>query len=89
MALPSAHLRAVPGWLLPRESLAPSLAAIRALLHGAGALGGLGAGGLGGGNPALPLLLGVLLALLPFTLGPLPPRAARSLEAEGGARILS
>ncbi|RTG95558.1 hypothetical protein [Thermus scotoductus] len=76
VALLSTHLRAVRGWLLPREGLAPSLAVIRALLYGAGALGGLGAGVLGMGDPALPLLLGALgfLALLPLTLGPFHPK---------------
>jgi hypothetical protein len=75
VALLSTHLRAVRGWLLPGVGLAPGLAAIRALLYGAGALGGLGAGVLGQGDPSLPLLLGAsgFLALLPFTLGPLHP----------------
>ncbi len=79
-ALLSTHLRAVRGWLLPREGLAPSLAAIRALLYGAGALGGLGAGVLG--DPALSLLLGTLgfLALLPFTLGPLHPERLEAMR---------
>ena len=84
VALLSTHLRAVRGWLLPKEGLAPSLAAIRALLYGAGALGGLWAGTMGGRDPALPLLLGVLgiLALYPFALGPLHPRRLRALEAQ-------
>jgi hypothetical protein len=76
VALLSTHLRAVRGWLLPGVGLVPSLAAIRALLYGAGALGGLGAGVLGKGDPSLPLLLGVsgFLVLLPFTLGPFHPK---------------
>ncbi len=82
VALLSTHLRAVRGWLLPRVGLAPSLAAIRALLYGAGALGGLGAGVLGQGDPALPLLLGAsgFLVLLPFTLGPLHPERLEALR---------
>ena len=82
VALLSAHLRAVRGWLLPGVGLAPSLAAIRALLYGAGALGGLGAGVLGQGDPSLPLLLGAsgFLALLPFTLGPLHPKRLEALR---------
>lgn len=84
VALLSTHLRAVRGWLLPKEGLAPSFAAIRALLYGAGALGGLGAGVLGKGNPTLPLLLGTLgfLVLLPFALGPLHPRRLEALRQE-------
>jgi len=76
------HLRAVRGWLLPEVGLAPSLAAIRALLYGAGALGGLGAGVLGKWDPSLPLLLGAsgFLALLPFTLGPLHPKRLEALR---------
>jgi hypothetical protein len=82
VALLSAHLRAVRGWLLPRVGLAPGLAAIRALLYGAGALGGLGAGVLGQGEPSLPLLLGAsgFLVLLPFTLGPLHPKRLEALR---------
>jgi len=82
VALLSTHLRAVRGWLLPGVGLAPSLAAIRALLYGAGALGGLGAGVLGQGDPSLPLLLGAsgFLALLPFTLGPLHPKRLEALR---------
>jgi hypothetical protein len=82
VALLSTHLRAVRGWLLPRVGLAPSLAAIRALLYGAGALGGLGAGVLGQGDPSLPLLLGAsgFLVLLPFTLGPLHPKRLEALR---------
>ncbi len=82
VALLSTHLRAVRGWLLPEVGLAPSLAAIRALLYGAGALGGLGAGVLGQGDPSLPLLLGAsgFLALLPFTLGPLHPKRLEALR---------
>jgi len=89
VALLSTHLRAVRGWLLPKEGLAPSLAAIRALLYGAGALGGLGAGVLGKWDPTLPLLLGALgfLVLLPFTLGPLHPERLEALRqrAEQGS----
>jgi len=82
VALLSTHLRAVRGWLLPGVGLAPSLAAIRALLYGAGALGGLGAGVLGQGDPSLPLLLGAsgFLVLLPFTLGPLHPKRLEALR---------
>ena len=82
VALLSTHLRAVRGWLLPRESLAPSLAAIRVLLYGAGALGGLGAGVLGQGDPSMPLLLGAsgFLVLLPFTLGLLHPERLEALR---------
>ncbi len=82
VALLGTHLRAVRGWLLPREGLAPSLAAIRALLYGAGALGGLGAGVLGRESPALPLLLGAagFLALLSFALGPLHPKRLEALR---------
>ena len=82
VALLSTHLRAVRGWLLPRVGLAPGLAAIRALLYGAGALGGLGAGVLGQGDPSLPLLLGAsgFLVLLPFTLGPLHPKRLEALR---------
>jgi hypothetical protein len=82
VALLSTHLRAVRGWLLPGVGLAPSLAAIRALLYGAGALGGLGAGVLGQWDPSLPLLLGAsgFLALLPFTLGPLHPKRLEALR---------
>jgi hypothetical protein len=82
VALLSTHLRAVRGWLLPGVGLAPGLAAIRALLYGAGALGGLGAGVLGQGDPSLPLLLGAsgFLALLPFTLGPLHPKRLEALR---------
>jgi len=89
VALLSTHMRAVRGWLLPKEGLAPSLAAIRALLYGAGALGGLGAGVLGKWDPSLPLLLGALgfLVLLPFTLGPLHPERLEALRqrAEQGS----
>lgn len=82
VALLSTHLRAVRGWLLPRVGLAPGLAAIRALLYGAGALGGLGAGVLGQGDPSLPLLLGAsgFLVLLPFTLGSLHPKRLEALR---------
>jgi hypothetical protein len=82
VALLSTHLRAVRGWLLPGVGLAPGLAAIRALLYGAGALGGLGAGVLGQGDPSLPLLLGAsgFLVLLPFTLGPLHPKRLEALR---------
>jgi hypothetical protein len=82
VALLSTHLRAVRGWLLPGVGLAPGLAAVRALLYGAGALGGLGAGVLGQGDPSLPLLLGAsgFLALLPFTLGPLHPKRLEALR---------
>jgi hypothetical protein len=82
VALLSTHLRAVRGWLLPGVGLAPTLAAIRALLYGAGALGGLGAGVLGQGDPSLPLLLGAsgFLVLLPFTLGPLHPKRLEALR---------
>lgn len=84
VALLSTHMRAVRGWLLPKEGLAPSLAAIRALLYGAGALGGLGAGVLGKWDPTLPLLLGALgfLVHLPFTLGPLHPSRLETLRQE-------
>ena len=82
VALLSTHLRAVRGWLLPEMGLAPGLAAIRALLYGAGALGGLGAGVLGQGDPSLPLLLGAsgFLVLLPFALGPLHPKRLEALR---------
>ena len=82
VALLSTHLRAVRGWLLPRVGLAPGLATIRALLYGAGALGGLGAGVLGQGDPSLPLLLGAsgFLVLLPFTLGSLHPKRLEALR---------
>ncbi|WP_038071630.1 hypothetical protein [Thermus scotoductus] len=77
----SAHLRALRGWLLPKEGQAASLAALRVLLYGAGALGGGLAGVLGRADPALPLRLGLLgfLAFLLFLPGPLHPRRLRAL----------
>lgn len=84
----SAHLRALRGWLLPKEGQAASLAALRVLLYGAGALGGGLAGVLGRADPALPLRLGLLgfLAFLLFLPGPLHPRRLRALARyrEGG-----
>jgi hypothetical protein len=81
------HLRAVRGWLLPEEALAGSLAALRALIYGAGALGGTLSGVLGGIGVTLPLrvALASFLALYLFALGPLHPRRLEEVEAMGRA----
>ncbi|GGN02660.1 hypothetical protein GCM10007092_16220 [Thermus composti] len=81
------HLRAVRGWLLPEEALAGSLAALRALIYGAGALGGTLSGILGGIGVTLPLrvALASFLAFYLFALGPLHPRRLEEVEAMGKA----
>jgi MFS family permease len=69
VGLLSARLRALRGERLPEEGLAAALAGLRALLYGAGALGGLGAGVFGRLDPALPVWGALLAFLLLFLLG--------------------